>query len=146
MDLRWRVGLYLGHLPSSNEAYIGVSNGNVVKARCIVRVVEPARWSLTCVERIIGTPEDMTPTEDNSPSADKIERSENPQEFDPAAVDPEARAAREPQSQAREDAGEASAPPPPVPSRGWRRVRVTQKDLDAYGPTDGCLRLSLIHI
>ena len=43
MDLRWRLGIYLGHAPNSNELFVGVANGNVIKARSAVRVVEKTR-------------------------------------------------------------------------------------------------------
>ena len=44
MMLRWRVGLYLGVADHSGEHWIGVWNGDVVRSRSVVRVVEGARW------------------------------------------------------------------------------------------------------
>ena len=39
LDKRWRLGVYLGHAANSNEQYIGLRNGNVIRARSTTRVV-----------------------------------------------------------------------------------------------------------
>ena len=43
LDLRWRLGVCLGIANNSNEYYVGLYNGNVVKARYVVRVVASKR-------------------------------------------------------------------------------------------------------
>ena len=43
MSLRWRVGTFIGNAMSTNEAYVAASNGDVLRTRSIVRVVEPSR-------------------------------------------------------------------------------------------------------
>ena len=87
-NLRWEIGIYLGHMHSSNELFVGTGNGNVIKARSAVRLVENARWSLESIQKIIGTPDDMAPVEDNSPTPDQIEKDEAPHDFNPVDADP----------------------------------------------------------
>ena len=82
MDLRWRLGIYLGHAPNSNELFVGVVNGNVIKARSAVRVVEKTRWDRVAVEKIQGTPGDMLPVDDDTFTADDVEGAEAAHEFD----------------------------------------------------------------
>ena len=55
LDLRWKIGVYLGHAWDSNELFCGTKLGNVKKARSAVRVVEGSRWNLKAVDRVIGT-------------------------------------------------------------------------------------------
>ena len=43
LDLRWRLGVYLGQANISNEVFIGLPDGNVAKFRSIVRVVPSGR-------------------------------------------------------------------------------------------------------
>ena len=105
LDLRWKLGAYLGQSDSSNEAFVGTSNGNVVKTRSIVRVVETARWKRAAVERVVGTPADMKPVVDDEPTADDIEGSENPHEFDPKDVEADAEPPRPPPPPKAESAG-----------------------------------------
>ena len=61
LSLRWRLGTFLGNAQATNECYVGSANGDVVKTRSIVRVVEPSRWSLKAVEGIKGTPHCFRP-------------------------------------------------------------------------------------
>ena len=61
LDKRWKLGVYLGHAANSNEAFVGIKNGNVVKARGIARVVEGSRWNKDLVLKIIGVPGVMQP-------------------------------------------------------------------------------------
>ena len=56
MDIRGKLGLYLGSAWSSNEIFIGAKNGNVVKARSAVQVVEGSRCKLTAVQNLVCTP------------------------------------------------------------------------------------------
>ena len=60
MDLRWRLGVYLGQANISNEAFIGLPNGNVAKSRSIVRVVPSGRWDKKSVLDLKGTPGKLT--------------------------------------------------------------------------------------
>ena len=56
MQLRWRIGIYLGVAGNSGEHHIGTWTGDVVRTRSIVRVVEQARWKTHFVDRLLGTP------------------------------------------------------------------------------------------
>ena len=128
MDMRWKLGVYLGHAHASNELFIGIPNGNILKARSAVRVIEESRWSKDAIQKIIGSPDDMHPVDDNNPTADEVESSERPHDFDVPEVDPDAQAA---------DIGEDHEVPN---GAGFRRIRITRRDLDKYGTTPGCPR------
>ena len=79
MDLRFRIGVFLGNSQNSNEAFVGISNGNVIKSRSIVRVIAPSRWDKDTLSKVIGVPGNLTPTagEEIGPS---IEEQLNPHE------------------------------------------------------------------
>ena len=62
MQLRWRIGIYLGVAGHSEKHYIGTWTGDVVRTRSIVRVVEQARWNTDFVDRLLGTPARPTPS------------------------------------------------------------------------------------
>ena len=74
---RWRVGTYLGVANASNEHYVGLQNGNVLKARSVVRVIRASRWSADMVFKIQGTPSRLCPLGDEDVHPD-IEELENP--------------------------------------------------------------------
>ena len=61
LNLRWRVGTFLGNSQTTNECFVASSNGDVVKTRAIVRVIEPSRWSKVALEKIRGTPMCLRP-------------------------------------------------------------------------------------
>ena len=73
LDRRWKLGVYLGHASNSNEVYIGIKNGNVVRARSTTRVVEESKWSKELVLGVRGVPSSLQPTPDGTLSADDIE-------------------------------------------------------------------------
>ena len=54
MSLRWRVCTFLGNAMPTNEAYVSASNGDVIRTRSIVRVMEPYRWSSKAVLGVCG--------------------------------------------------------------------------------------------
>ena len=56
LDLRWRIGTFVGNSQSSNEAFVAVGNGDVIKTRSVVRVMAPMRWSTENIMNIKGTP------------------------------------------------------------------------------------------
>ena len=104
------------------EAHVGVPNGNVRKSRTILRVVAESRWSKELVQRVIGTPHELTPVDDGELNSDDIEASEQPHEAEGEGTAGE---------------GEPDVPEAhPVP----RRVRITAKDLKKHGYTPGCPR------
>ena len=75
---RWRLGIYLGHASNSNESYLGLKNGNVIKARAMTRVVEGSRWCKDDVLQVTGSPGDMRPVDDGYLTEDEIETAEAP--------------------------------------------------------------------
>ena len=38
LDVRWKLGVFLGHTATSGEHFVGTRNGNVLKCRSCVRV------------------------------------------------------------------------------------------------------------
>ena len=154
LDARWKLGVYLGHASNTNEVFIGLKNGNVVRARSITRVVEEARWCKTLVLGVIGTPSQMKHIEDGMLTDDEVEEQEAPHDYDPELVEPpENRPAKRPapvdsdeaQSKLDEDelvrqARDDHVQHPFDQSTGPRRVRITVADLKKYGFTDGCPR------
>ena len=123
LDLRWRVGIFRGNSQTSNEAFIGAVNGDVVKSRSIVRVVKPSRWDKAAVLNVRGTPMNM-----RSQSSD-----------DPARLEE----LPDPHANADSIAGEGDSADPvaidksDVPSLD-KQIRITMSDIKKYGFTDGC--------
>ena len=123
LSLRWRLGIFLGTAPSSNEIYIGTTSGEVTRSRSMVRVVEETRWSADMVMNIKGTP--MKPVPHQEPEHDDawIEGTESPHEM----IDV--------------DVGEV-APPSPIDDsvklKVGQRLRLTRNDFRKYGWTPEC--------
>ena len=69
MSLRWRVGTFLGNAMATNEAYVAASNGDVIRTRSIVRVMEPSRWSSKAVLGVQGTPNRLRPNSSSKTDA-----------------------------------------------------------------------------
>ena len=132
LDAGWKLGTFLGHTATTNEHFIGTRNGNVLKARSCVRVVEPSRWDRSAIERIVGVPGAMNPGESDEVLPDDVEGAENPHDFATEKVDPSA----------KRDGPAPEEPPAPErpPAQGPRRVRITQRDLDNHETTPGCPR------
>ena len=125
---RWRLGTYLGVVNSSNEHYVGLSNGNVVKARSVCRVVERSRWPATAVFKVIGTPSRMTPVgpEDIHPDIEQLQDPHVDRDHEDRLL-AEGEHVRAEAHQSRE--------------RVWKaQPRITAKDHRAYGYTPGCPR------
>ena len=150
LDKRWRLGVYLGHAPNSNEQYIGLVNGNVIRTRSTTRIVQRSRWDAKVVLGILGTPGDLLPTPDDELSADDIEASEIPHDFDKGESEP----AEPDGKRARREESKPDAPkpdlrdpvPPPVNEGDLRKVRITKGDLEKYGYTPGCPRCARMEL
>jgi hypothetical protein len=56
MNMRWRIGMYLGVVPQSGEHFVGTWNGDVIRTRSIVRIVESSRWDTYFLVKLKGTP------------------------------------------------------------------------------------------
>ena len=119
------AGYLLGMSTNSNEAFVALSNGNVIKSRSLARVVSASRWDARALNNIKGIPGDLTPVglEDIGP---QIEESLSPH------LDADA--------DSRQQADDAE---PAVDSSKrqmeWQ-LRISAKDLRNYGFTDGCRR------
>ena len=56
LDLRWSAGTFLGTLMTSNEAIVGLPNGDVIRTNAIARLMPSQRWKPQAVLGITGTP------------------------------------------------------------------------------------------
>ena len=111
MDQRWRYGIFLGRSLSSDQNYVGLSSGEVVCARAIVRVVREMRWSHEAISKISTTPLTF-----KVGTMDKIEES----------TDPHAHPEPEP-IEAATDANR-------------RRLKMFDADVERFGMTESCQR------
>ena len=115
MDQRWRYGIFLGRSLSSDQNYIGLSSGDVICARAIVRVVPEMRWSHEAISKISTTPLSF-----KSGALDKIEESAEPHTH-PEPVSDGADAQRQ-----------------------SRRLKLMDSDVKRFGLTDSCPRCAYL--
>lgn len=109
-DERFRYGIYLGRSIGSDQNFVWLFNGTVVRARAIVRLVPAARWDWTFAQRLT-----TTPLTENSSWLDSMGQQERPHQHLPL------------------DQGDS-------PAGSFRRVKITLADLRTHGFTAGCLR------
>ena len=121
LDLRWRLGICLGASAPSNEFYVGLANGAVVKARSVVRVISSRRWSAEAVEKIIGIPGKMK-VDGEQDIGDGIEKLIDPHANKDADLIVESAVPEGPHQDGLSLDGQ---------------VRITAKDLRTYGYTTG---------
>ena len=81
LDLRWKVGVYLGHAWDSNGLFVGNTIGDVKKACSAVRVVEGAEQTHKSVQRVIGKPGNGSPIPDGEPTEHDIAGAADPQDL-----------------------------------------------------------------
>ena len=114
----------MGLSTNSNEAYVALSNGNVVKSRSLARVVAASRWDSAAIMGVKGIPGDLTPSgsEDSDPVLEEVEAPHLPADADPIRKADEAEPASETKEVLR------------------HQLRISAKDLRRYGHTDGCQR------
>lgn len=60
LDLRWRLGVYVGDAASSNEYYLALPIENVVKSKSIVQVIPSGRWDHKSLLAVQGIPGKLT--------------------------------------------------------------------------------------
>ena len=134
MGFRWAVGVYPGTRMTSNEALLGLPNGDVVRTRSIARLVPSQRWKRESVLAIRGTPaKPVLRGEDDT----IIESFSNPH----LHLDAELQAQLEDEEQAPSDLPICLQPDRKLPS-----LRITKQDLHRYGYTPGrprCLNTEL---
>ena len=114
LDQKWRYGVFLGRSLSSDQNFVGIAGGNVVRARAILRLVPSARWDSA---RLLGVT--TTPLTENSRFMDDIETKDAPHEHPPVDIHG------------------------PIDAPARRRVRITLADLKKFGFSDHCPRCSL---
>ena len=56
LDHRWHLGTFVGLASNSNENYVALPNGNVVRSRYLARVVEEHRWDDESALAVKGVP------------------------------------------------------------------------------------------
>ena len=136
LDLRWRLGVYAGYSPTSNEYFLGLPNGNVVKSRSIVRVVPSGRWDRKSLMAIKGIPGKLTANEADQDV--EVEEFERPH----ANADDQCRDAQS--TEVADAAASNNAHPHLGGDEGKevldRQIRITMKDLKKYGFSPGCPR------
>ena len=127
LTLRWRLGTFVGNAQSTNEAFIAVANGDVVKSRNVVRVVQPSRWNKEAVLGVRGMPHRFRLVDDVQDDA-----------FVEELDDPHANA----DGPKDEEAMPSSKEVPKISAKDVDRVdiRITMPDLHRYGFSDGCPR------
>ena len=119
---RWRLGTYLGLSNSSNEHFIATRDGNVLRSRSIVRVVERSRWSAEAALGVTGTPTLPNPNGLEDPHG-RVEESDVPH-LDMDAV-----------------AESAEPPLPQAPGeKNFAPGKIMDVDIRKYGYSDDCPR------
>ena len=54
LDLRWSAGIFLGTVMSTNEALVGLPNGDVTRARGVARLRPDQRWDINLMNKLRG--------------------------------------------------------------------------------------------
>ena len=117
LDQRWTTGVFLGTTMHSNENYIALTNGCVVRGRAITRVRPDQRRDRKLVQDIKGTPAEPLSRDDADiedladPHANAEERDMEPPEGEPVISD-----------------------------RAKLRTRILLSDINEFGPSDRCPR------
>lgn len=112
----WRYGIFLGRSLNSDQNFVGVPGGDVVRARAFIRLDPSARWDTS---KLLGVK--TTPLTESTRHFDKIEATSKPKEFhdaDATSVERSLQACR---------------------------AKITLKDLHAHGFSKDCPRCSLHH-
>ena len=120
MALRWRNGVLLGRAMNADQNYIGLADGSATQARSMVLLIPNVRWDIDRVERIVGTP-----TELSTLSLDAVKEAMQP--HDHVKPDDE------------NDDGDAVL----EETEGRRRLKISQKDLEKHGYSPGCPKCRL---
>ena len=113
MSKRYLTGVWLGIDERTSETRIGCKDGTVTGSRSIVRLPEDERWDKEFLEKVKGTPWNLSGDDEELPAATFASRPE----ADPAV---------------------APMPVPPPEGAVPRRLRIGRKDLDEYGFSVGC--------
>ena len=123
LSLRFRVGTHLGNAQSSNDVYVAAVNGDVMRTRSIVRVIESSRWSKKAVMGVQGTPDRLRMLSQDQSDAFIEELADPHQNGD--SID-------EKMEESKLDESSVKTID--------KQLRITLKDLQEFGFTDGCPR------
>ena len=124
LNLRWRLGTFIGNSQATNEAFVAAGNGDVVKTRSIVRVVEANRWNKDAILGVLGTPHRFRPSQDRQDDAHVEEH-----------ADPHANLDREDELPADGEPSDAVERAPKALD-----IRITKADIERFGYSDDCPR------
>ena len=127
--MRWKLGIFLGLSPNSNEKMIGLTNGTVIKARSIARNIKTSKWDLVAVNTIRGIPGDLAPPGNEGTNAG-IEESTTPHTDGDAQLREEA--------EAKKPKADRSHEVTRKPHNTEIHLRITTQDLRRYGHSEGC--------
>ena len=114
LEPRWLNGVFLGRAWNSNQHVVGLSDGTVVRARAMVRIVPSLRWDAQRLLSVSGTPTDLSIA-----TVDSIEETDDPHKGPPGHRD-----------DGPEDELDQLA----------NRVPILMSDLRKHGFTPGCRR------
>ena len=112
MRERWMEGLFLGRDMESNEVFVALGDGRVVRSRAITPHPEGAQVTMSALKKIVTMPADVTGYIMN--------------EDEPGPEIPPVETQRPDMT--------------PTPDLVPRSVRITSDVLDRYGYTEGCPR------
>ena len=118
LNLRWRLGTFLGNSQTTNECFVAAVNGDVIKTRSMTRVVEGNRWSSDAILKIKGTPDLLRPQAGTESDAEIEE-----------LIDPHKNADEDMEGDEQQSLAQK-----------LRRIRMTANDFKLFGHSDGCKR------
>ena len=132
---RWETGIWLGVIPRTDEDLIGTPLG-VVKAAAVKRLGEKSRWDAELIEAVVGYPWQPVPGSPGTHIPIHIHPHDGPapalEEDVAIAVDMPPTRDETATTETREDKRARKLEDRP------RKMYVTEKLVEQYGPTDGC--------
>ena len=133
LDLPWAAGIYLGTTMTTNEAYVALPDGDVVRTGAVCRIRPDQRWRADLLQSIKGIPSKQATRPDDS----FIEAIDNPHVY----VDDDQRALLDKEIDEPKDSAEHVTSERDLPS-----LRITRRDLEIYDYTPSCLRCAQIQL
>ena len=124
LNVRFRIGTFLGNSQSNNEAFIADSKGEILKTRAVVRVVAASRWSKDAVPADVGTATNLRPGQsiDGDEYIEELaETHENADKYDGS------------HDHVADESGKRNQTLP-------KQQRITMSDLEKYGFSERCPR------
>lgn len=125
LDPRWRVGCFLGRPWNSDQNFLMVNDGSVIRPRAMVRIIEEKRWDPYRLETL-----HMLPCQTTTATPDAIEQDPAPH----VGLQPD-----KTKDEHTDESLDADAHDPQPP----RRMQIKRPDLEKHGYTDGCPKCTL---